>query len=210
MRTVPFHPLSPPLPFGPDATSVTANDAVMAWQPTQVSRFDALLHEVNPDAPRVDIPRLQALAEWMVEQPPAEARGIMQTRLDRIEWVRAMLEDPDWDTAAGTRARARRMLDYLDSDDDLIPDQTPLLGRLDDVLLFDLAWESFEAETEEYRDFCDYRRTEHPAGDASTQQAAWMRDRLAELAQLRHNARVREGHYVETRLPPDERFHVVA
>ncbi|MBB1060971.1 hypothetical protein [Marilutibacter spongiae] len=210
MKTPLFEPIGPPLPFGPDAMSPSANDAVMAWQPAQVSRFDALLHEINPDAPRVDIPRLQALAEWLVEQPPAEAQGIMQTRLDRIEWVRAMLADRDWDTAAGTRARAARMLEYLDSDDDLIPDQTPLLGRLDDVLLFDLAWEAFEAETEEYRDFCDYRRDERPTGSGRAQQAAWLRDRLAELAQLQHNARVRDGHYVETRLPPDERFHVVA
>lgn len=210
MRTSLLNPLEPPLPFGPDATPPSANDAVMSWQPAQVAAFDALVHEVNPDAPRVDIPRLQALAEWLVAQPLPEARGLMQTRLDRIEWVRAMLADPDWETPAGARARAVRMLAYLDDDAGLIPHRTPLLGYLDDVLLFDLAWPAFEAETEEYRDFCDYRRETHPEGDAASQQDAWLRDRLAELAQLQHNARVRDAHYIDTRPGPDDRFRVVA
>ena len=34
----------------------------------------------------------------------------------------------------------------------------------DDVLLIELAWAAFSAEVHEYRDFCQYRLNERPAG----------------------------------------------
>lgn len=209
MRTTLFNPPSPPMPFGPDAMPVEARDAVMAWQPAAVARFDALLHEIHPDAPRVDIPRLQAVAEWLAALPEEHARSLLTDRLDRIELIRTMLTDPAWDTDAGTRARVTRLIAYLDRDDDLIPDGTPSLGMLDDALMLELAWPSLETEVEQYRDFCDYRANEHPRGDAAAQREAWFRDRLAEIGQLRHNARVRDGHYVETRPPPESHLRVV-
>jgi uncharacterized membrane protein YkvA (DUF1232 family) len=210
MRTSAMNPPDPPLPFGPDASAPPLQDAVLSWQPASVVRFDETLHEINPDAPRVDVPRLQALAEWLVSLPPEEARSLLRSRLQRIEQIRTMLADADWDTDPGTRAHVARLVAYLDRDDDLIPDATPVIGLLDDVLLLELAWPAFEAEAEEYRDFCDYRAAEHPQGEADAQRAAWMRDRLAELALLRHNARVHDGHYVDTRTPPDTRFRIVA
>lgn len=208
MRSVLLNPPSPPIPFGDDALPPDSRDAVMAWQPAEVARFDALLHEINPDALRVDVPRLQAVAEWLAALPPERARELLSDRLERIELIRAMLADPDWDTDAGTRARVARLVAYLDRDDDLIPDATPELGLLDDALMLELAWPVLEAEVEQYRDFRDYRAAEHPDGDAAQRRQAWFRDRLAELEQLRHNARVNDSHYVDTRPPADRRFRV--
>lgn len=209
MRRALINPPSPPMPFGADAPLPDAPDAVMAWQPAAVANFDALLHEINPDALRVDIPRLQAVAEWLAALPPERARRLLSDRLDRIELIRAMLADPDWDTDAGTRARVGRLIAYMDRDDDLIPDGTPALGMLDDALMLELAWPALEDEVEQYRDFCDYRTREQPAGDAQARRQAWFRDRLAELEQLRHNARVSTGHYVDTRASGDSPLRVV-
>ncbi|AWV06818.1 YkvA family protein [Marilutibacter maris] len=209
MRRALINPPSPPMPFGADALPPDARDAVMAWQPAAVASFDALLHEINPDALRVDIPRLQAVAEWLAALPPERARQLLADRLERIELIRAMLADPDWDTDAGTRARVGRLIAYMDRDDDLIPDGTPALGMLDDALMLELAWPTLEAEVEQYRDFCEYRTREHPGGDAQARRQAWFRDRLAELEQLRHNARVSAGHYVDTRASEDSPLRVV-
>ena len=85
----------------------------------------------------------------------------------------------------------------VERDDDLIPDGEPLLGRLDDVLLIELAWPAFAEESEDYRDFCDYRDHEHPGGDAARKRATWLRDRLDELALWQHRVRVHEMHYVD-------------
>ena len=89
--------------------------------------------------------------------------------------------------------RARTWL--ADRDDDLIADHEPLLGLLDDVLLIELAWPAFADEAEDYCDFCAYRSVEHPPGSPADQRAAWVRDRLAEIALWRHVLRVNDSHY---------------
>jgi hypothetical protein len=106
----------------------------------QVARFDALLHEIHPDAPRVDADRISQLARW-------------------------------------------------------------LLGKLDDVVLLELAWPALAAEVDEYDDFCRYRNSEHPFGSGMTQRASWVRDRLAAMALVRHQMLVSESHYAESGRP---------
>lgn len=205
MRISALTPTYAPLPFGSVMPSDTAGARVLPpdmASPEAVARFDAILHEINPDALRVDQPRLEGLAAALMAMPPDTAREAFDQRLRQIETFRAMLADPDWDADDGMRARVGKLLEYCDRDDGLIPNATPVLGLLDDVLLLELAWPVFEQEVEEYRDFCDYRHDEHPTGDAAVQRAAWLRDRLAELALLRHHARVSDSHYIEGRIPP--------
>lgn len=210
MRATALTPTYAPLPFGrtpADASPATAN-AMLSTDPKAVARFDALVHELNPDAARVDTVRLEGLTRWLASLTPDAAHEVLEVRLQRMEQLRSMLADPDWDTGPALRMRIEKLLGYLDqADDHLIPQDTPIVGLLDDVLLFELAWPIFEAEAEEYRDFCAWRDSEHPSGTGDQQRAAWLRDRLAELALLRHQARVHDGHYVDVRAP-DAVFHV--
>ena len=162
-----------------------------------VVHFDALLHEIHPDAPRVDADRLAQLAHWLLAMSEPEAHAVLDERLARIEQLRAMINDPDWDCDDADCKRVRTLLDYLEQSGDLIPDRIPLLGKLDDVLLLELAWPALAAEADEYDDFSRYRDNEHPDGDGSARRSRWIRDRLAALALLQHQARVSEGRYVE-------------
>jgi uncharacterized membrane protein YkvA (DUF1232 family) len=98
---------------------------------------------------------------------------------------------------------------YIDHDDDLIPDHEPLIGKLDDVLLIELAWPAFVAEAEDYRDFCQYRAEEHPIGDGPAQRGAWIRDRLAEIALWQHHLRVNDSRYASDSAKPRELFHIL-
>ncbi|MGQ4658923.1 hypothetical protein [Lysobacter sp. F6437] len=167
-----------------------------------IARFDALLHEIHPDAARVDPDRLQHLMSWLLSLPATRAHDVLDRRLRRLEGLRAMLDDSDWDTSDAIRARVLKLLDYVDRDDDLIADHEPMLGLLDDVLLIELAWPAFSAEAEEYRDFCTYRDDEHPVGSGESQRHAWVRDRLAEIALWQHHARVNDSQYAHSGDPP--------
>ena len=117
-----------------------------------------------------------------------------------------MLDDTDWDADDATRTRLRKLFAYIDHDEDLIPDHEPLIGKLDDVLLIELAWPAFVTEAEEYRDFCSYRNEENPDGDGASRRSAWLRDRMAEIGLWQHNARVNDSHYIEGGAP--DFFHV--
>ena len=133
--------------------------------------------------------------------PEEKAREVLDVRLSRIDGLRRMVADPNWDCAAAHCAHVEKMLCYLDQQENLIPDRVPLLGKLDDVLLLELTWPALSAEVDEYEDFSHYRDTDHPQGSGSEQWATWIRDRLAALALVRHQQRVSDSHYIEAGRP---------
>jgi uncharacterized membrane protein YkvA (DUF1232 family) len=179
-------PMSLPMASAPSGTLL---------DPDAVVHFDALLHELYPDAVRVDRDRILGLCGWLASMPVPAAQDVLARRLCRLDELRAMLDDPDWDADEAMRARVSRLVGYADQVEDLIPDREPLLGKLDDVLLLELAWPAFAAEAEDYRDFCAYRDEARPAGNGGECRAAWIRDRLAEAALWQHNLRVNDSHY---------------
>ena len=163
-----------------------------------VAQFDALLHELYPDAVRVDEERVRNLCVWLASMPPQAAQDVLDRRLRRIDELRRMVDDDCWDAPDAVRARLAKLIAYLDKDEDLIPDQEPLIGKLDDVLLLELAWPAFAAEAEDYRDFCADRSESNPVGTGGEQRAAWIRDRLAEIALWQHHMRVNASRYSES------------
>ena len=171
--------------------------------PSAVSRFDALLHEIHPEARHVDVDRIASLGRWLHDLPAEQARAVLDERLTRIEQLRRMLDDPDWDARESAGARVRKLLAYLDQSSDLIPDDIPVFGLLDDVILLELAWPAVATEAEDYQDFCSYRDTEQPAGDGAQRREAWINDRLQALALLQHQNRVNESRYAESGEPRD-------
>jgi uncharacterized membrane protein YkvA (DUF1232 family) len=200
-------PTNHPLPFEhfrgglTDALGAPAGFPEIALSGPAVARFDDLVHELYPDAARVDQPRLQQLAAWLLSLPEEEARQELDARLQCTDDLRALCEDAAWDVHEATRMRIDKLLAYVDREDDLIPDSLPLLGQLDDVLLIELAWPAFAEEANEYRDFCQYRQTERPSGTPEEQRNAWMRDRLAELELLRQGTRMEDTHFANGRAP---------
>lgn len=198
-------PTADPLPYyshdgEPDGRIETRGN--LRLRSEAIARFDALLHEIHPDAARVDPDRLQHLVNWLLALPADDAHGVLDRRLQRVEELRAMLDDADWDNEPATRARILKLLAYIDRDDDLIADHEPMLGLLDDVLLIELAWPAFADEAEEYRDFCAYRDDQHPGGNGQDQRSAWVRDRVAEIALWQHHLRVNGSHYAHSGDPP--------
>lgn len=197
MKLPPPTPVTEPLPYRwqSDVADEPGNASGLLVRGECIAQFDALLHEINPDALRVDPARLQHLMQWLLALPSEAAHEVLDGRMRRIGQLRAMLDDTVWDTSEATRQRLVKLLEYVDREDDLIADQEPMLGLLDDVLLLELAWPAFATEADEYRDFCSYRDDRHPTGGGSEQRAAWVRDRLAELALWRHRVEVRDGRY---------------
>lgn len=195
----------PPLPY----TQAAGDDAPTAVSiaPADIAQFDVLVHELNPDALRADARRLLTLACWLERLPPGEAADTLEARLRRVGELGAMLADSDWDTADALRMRAMKLLEYVDRDDDLIPDHVPRLGLLDDALLVELAWPVFAWEVENYRDFCEYRRERGLRGVTEDHRREWLQERLTECALWQHQHDARERHYADVR-PPERMFRI--
>lgn len=206
MLTFANHPAPAPLPWPearPDGRRRHAGDWIL--DDHQVESFDALLHDICPVAPRVRPDQIAQVARWLLSLPAEQAQAVLAERLARVDDLRALLEDPDWDRDSPGACRLRNLLGYFEHDG-LIPNHIPLLGRLDDVLLLELAWPALADEVEDYLDFRAYRREASPAGDGPAQRQAWIRDRLDELAWQQHRHRIEASRY--TPQPEMEAFHV--
>lgn len=175
----------------------------LALEEAAVARFNALLAQLDPNAPRVSADQLVTLARWLQEQPRERAVAILAERLRRAEHLRRMLNDGDWELDADLRERSRMLISYLHEVDDLIPDTLPLVGHLDDALLVELAWPAFRDESLDYGDFCSFRHDQRPRGNGAERRQAWENTRLAELALLQQRRDVRARPYAGVApLPP--------
>ena len=82
---------------------------------------------------------------------PSRQPDWIARRLRRGLTISAMLVDPAWQPAAATGAIADAVDAYLRSRDDLIPDDLPRIGRLDDALVVEAAWPLLADEVRAYR-----------------------------------------------------------
>lgn len=168
----------------------------------RVVAFDNLLHEINPDAPRADLDRVQRLANWLATLPDDEAQAVIDMRMEHADALRRMLAHPEWPVAAGLRARGERLLDYLARDDGLIAHGRPFAAHLDDALLIELCWPQFAEAVEEFLDFESDIETGRAQSAAPTDLLAWQADRRAEAALWRHQLEASFVHYApEVRMP---------
>lgn len=158
-----------------------------------IGDFNVELRALSAQAPMVDADQVVSLIRWLQTLPTETAVATINLRMARVESLRRMLHDPNWEVSTEFAARIRQLLGYINRFDDLIPDELPLIGHLDDALLVELTWIEFAGEVQDYRDFCRFRSENHIRGNAGEQRAAWESDCLAQANDLllRQEIRVR-------------------
>lgn len=106
-------------------------------------------------------------------------------RLPAVDTMVDMLVDEEWRLPKGDRERLLAMFIYFCDPEDLLPDNIPVIGYLDDVIIIELIMRELQHVREAYDDFCRFRDafdSEH--GD--TVDPAIRRDRLDRRRQQLH------------------------
>lgn len=83
----------------------------------------------------------------------------VRDRLEKLEMLLAMVNDPDWPLDDDERTPVLSGLAYLCDPEDLIPDDIPGIGMLDDAVMIELVFRELRHELDAYADFQAYRES---------------------------------------------------
>ena len=107
-------------------------------------------------------------------------------RLSKLDSMIAMVNDQGFALPEEDRQRVLACLTYFANPKDLIPDNVPVLGFLDDAIMIELVVRELQHEVEAYDDFVAYRNEEarlrgvDPA-TLKTERVEWAEARRIEL-----------------------------
>lgn len=135
-------------------------------------------------------------AEALLERiKSAEVPEFIRDRLGSIKTLTEMVRDAEWNLPAADRTRVVNALAYFCEPDDLIPDDVPGLGFLDDAIMVELVVRELRHEIEAYQDFCSYRvarDAQFPSGHDPVTREDWLVARRRALQSRMRNRRKRE------------------
>ena len=115
---------------------------------------------------------IEAAEDLFEEVNGANAPAFVRARLERLEAMVNMLRDQEWALPAEERNRVLCALVYFCDPEDLIPDNIPGLGYLDDAIMVELVLRELKHEIEAYEDFCKWREASDKGFRLSRSEAA--------------------------------------
>jgi uncharacterized membrane protein YkvA (DUF1232 family) len=125
--------------------------------------------------------------------PKSGAPGFIIERINKLSLMIRMVSDIEWRLPHKEATRVLNALAYFAEPEDLIPDNIPGLGFLDDAIMIELVVRELRHEIEAYQDFCDYRDKLSAKGDGGkASRESWLNARRKEL-QARMRRRRRRG-----------------
>ena len=106
-------------------------------------------------------------------------------RIPEVESFLQMLADDEWQLPDADRERLLAMFIYFADPEDILPDDIPVIGYLDDVIVIELIMQEMIHVREAYEDFRSYRRKFDEEHDDSYDGAV-RRDRIDRRRQQLH------------------------
>lgn len=117
------------------------------------------------------------------EMEQANLPDFVKQRLDSLETLISALEDPEWQMPEDEKNEILTSLAYFTEPEDLVPDNIPGLGYVDDAIMIELVIQELSEDLNAYMQFCSFRTTEvNRRGDqANTNRDSWLASKRSEL-----------------------------
>jgi Uncharacterized conserved protein len=102
---------------------------------------------------------LGAANELVQSMRGTDLPDFVRDRLDKLEMLLAMINDPDWPLDDDERHPVLAGLAYLCDPEDLIPDDIPGIGMLDDAVMIELVFRELRHELDAYGEYLAFRES---------------------------------------------------
>ena len=176
-------------------------DICITLSDADIELFVASIKKAEKKADELDAVSIVGAARKLLEDTQCQGGlpDFVATRLKRLETMIAMVEDAGFGLPDADRANVLAALTYFASPDDIVPDNVPVLGFLDDAIMIELCARELKHEIEAYEDFSYWRdaeaqrRGENPA-QVMLSRVDWAEARRVEAIDRMH--RRREESYV--------------
>ncbi|MDH5455809.1 MAG: YkvA family protein [Gammaproteobacteria bacterium] len=129
------------------------------------------------------IDAIQAVLEEIRASDPLP--DFVGKRLPELESLISMLTDEEWQLPDGDRQRLLATFVYFADPEDILPDDIPVIGYLDDVIIIELVARELLHVREAYDDFCRFR-DEYEKENGKHADAVIRRDRIDRRRQQLH------------------------
>jgi len=126
---------------------------------SDVSYFRTLFRKARKNAAGVDPETILESASNLVESVRSQKKAptFVIEAVDSIEDLTQVILDEDYKAPKAVRNQVLGALSYFANPDDLIPDDIPVLGFLDDAIMIKFVEEEFKHELWAYRKFRRFR-----------------------------------------------------
>lgn len=160
--------------------------------------FNQLLAKLNLNRMSIQRDQLVTAARDLADQPTeGRVSPCIHERMRRAGAIDLMLCDSAWEPEEEVITPAELVVGYVRGKRDLIPDNMPRVGRLDDAIVVDAAWTALAPEVRNYLDFCRLRQIERGLGnDNGFDRPEWELARKAEAEWIEHCRRVSSNSYL--------------
>ncbi|MGB5290938.1 MAG: YkvA family protein [Lysobacterales bacterium] len=147
--------------------------------------FAGVVQQTREKAKDISQQQILANAENLLEKvSQSDTADFIRDHMSQIETLIGMIVDEGWGLIEEDRERVLTALSYFSEPHDLIPDETPALGYLDDAIIIDIVCKALEHEIQAYSEFLIYRAREvNRRGDdaAGLQRGDWLEERRQQL-----------------------------
>jgi len=165
----------------------------LEFSDAELEHFRSLMLRVRDRAVRRTPAEIAAAAAAEVARLVSTARSpFVQRRIERVGRLVAMLEDPQWQLPEPERRRVLDGLAYVAEANDLVPDNVPVLGLVDDAIMLELVLRELRHELEGYEEFDAFRREEAARRDKPGTHRPVSREDWIESRRDALHARIRE------------------
>ncbi|MFC3032313.1 YkvA family protein [Pseudoalteromonas fenneropenaei] len=126
------------------------------------------------------ITRARALVSKMENATLPE---FVQCRLLSLNALIDAVQDDEWQMPEDEKKEIMTSLAYFSEPEDIVPDNVPVLGYLDDAIMIELVLQNLSLDLKAYREFCGFRATEESRrGEAaSVNRESWLAGTRAQI-----------------------------